>query len=533
MKHKKGVMFLIIVMAGMISLSSFSIAAEKPKYGGTLSVGLNDNIQTFSPATSHTGSNIASGPVFDSLLQYDFAFNPKPLLAKSWTISDDGLIYTFKLEEKVKWHDGEPFTSADVKFTIEKVLRPYHPGGALAYGQIEKIETPDKHTIVFTLKKSFAPFMKMLGPVHCKVLPKHIYEGTDIMKNPANMKPIGTGPFKFVEYKHGSYAIFECNKNYWKPGLPYLDKVIMRPILDESAMLAALENGDIGVLPTYTPILEIPRLQKDPRFVVTNKGHEGGSNIYMLKLNLREKPLSDLKVRQAISHALDKEKIHKLVVYGFTQRTDGPFPRSIPGWYNENQKTYPYDVDKANKLLDEAGYPRGKNGIRFKLGSDIVSGHRGLTKLSEVFREQLKAVGIDVVLQAHDMPSFVDKVYIKWDSDSSHMAHGMQFDPCVGWARYLITSQIKRQPFVNCGGYSNPKVDELFQKATVETDENKRVQYYHEIQAIIAEDIPILWFFNLPSPTTYNADFVGFPMGPAMFAENYATIWWKKGRDKP
>jgi peptide/nickel transport system substrate-binding protein len=193
--------------------------------------------------------------------------------------------------------------------------------------------------------------------------------------------------------------------------------------------------------------------------------------------------------------------------------------------------TYPYDPKKAERLLDEAGYPKGPDGIRFKIGSDMAAGHHGLIRLCEVAREYLKAVGIDLVLQTHEMASFVDKVYVKWNSDTSHMAHGMQGDPNIGYARYLITSQIKQLPFVNCGGYSNPKVDEAFEQGGMELDSQKRIKYWHIIQEECAKDIPIIWFWDMPSPSAWDANFVGFPMGPSSWGENYANIWWKQGRD--
>ena len=516
-----------VALLGLLGLLGMS--RETPQRGGVLNIALSSPIQSLTAATTHHPDLIAAGPMYDALLTYDRDLEPKPWLAKSWTVSEDGRTYTFELERHVTWHDGKPFTSADVKFTIEEILRKYHPSGAVLWANVGSIETPDPHTVVFKLAQPSAVFIKILGPYHVKIMPQHIYEGKGFLRHPANRRPVGTGPFKFREHRRGSYLIVERNPNYWKKGLPYLDRIVSKVFPNAAARIAALENGEVDLIPIYMPVHEIPRVEKNPKFAVTAGGYEGGAGVCMLKLNLRRKPLSDLKVRQALSYALDKDVIHKLAGYGYRRRTDGFIPRGIRDWYNEDQTTYEHDIEKANQLLDEAGFPKGAGGIRFELQTELAAGHLTHIRNCEVAKEQLKKVGIDMVLNMRDVGSHLDIVYNKWDFDLAIAGHGIQFDPALGGARYLTTEQAGKVPFTNGGGYSNPRVDELFAKVRIETDPETRREMFYEIQEILARDIPVIWLYDFPNPTAYNRDLVGIPMGPSSWGENYATVGWKQG----
>ena len=212
---------------------------ERPRYGGTFIVGSGGDPVTLNLATDFsTIDTLAASSIYNMLVKSDADLNPQPDLAESWKVSNDGLTYTFQLVKNATWHDGKPFTSADVKFTFAEVLKKYHPRGSVVLNSVESIETPDPHTVVFKLKQPFDPLMKFIGN-EAFIIPKHLYENTDILKNPYNLKPIGTGPFVFKEWKKGSHIALERNPSYFKKGKPYLDKIIIKVVPDASSRMIA------------------------------------------------------------------------------------------------------------------------------------------------------------------------------------------------------------------------------------------------------------------------------------------------------
>lgn len=280
-------------------------AGEKPKYGGTFVVAIAGDPTTLNSATNTDFyCKLISGTLFDTLVSVDFNFNPAPRLARSWEISPDGLTYTFRLA-KTKWHDGHPLTSEDVKFTVEQILEPFHPSGGQYKDRVQEILTPDPQTVVFKLKSPFGPFHIMLAN-DLYIQPKHLYEGTDILKNPARLNPVGTGPFKFVEWKKGSHIRVVRNNEYFETGKPYLDEIVFKIAADAGARMMAFEKGEIDYLSFYfCPSSEVARINKTPGLKASSKGHEIIGDTLDLFFNLDRSPLNNLKVRQAFAHAID------------------------------------------------------------------------------------------------------------------------------------------------------------------------------------------------------------------------------------
>ncbi|HSC70752.1 MAG TPA: ABC transporter substrate-binding protein, partial [Candidatus Methylomirabilis sp.] len=235
---------------GLAAEAGTAPSLEKPKYGGTFVVAIVNDPTTLNPATSSDFYvKIISGTVFDTLVNLDFNLTPVPRLATSWDVSKDGLTYTFHLA-KATWHDGKPLTSEDVKFTVEQVLGPYHPSGAQYKDRIQEIQTPNPQTVVFRLKTPFGPFLVMLAN-DLYIVPKHIYQGTDILKNPARLTPVGTGPFKLAEWKKGDYVRVVRNPDYFMEGKPYLDEIVFKVAADAGARMLAFEKGEIDYLSFY------------------------------------------------------------------------------------------------------------------------------------------------------------------------------------------------------------------------------------------------------------------------------------------
>ncbi len=196
--------------------------------------------------TTSGGTHTASELLYNGLVELGPELEPIPELAESWTVGEDGAVYTFKLREGVTWHDGEPFTSADVKFSFEEVLLQFHSRTRASVGPVlDSIETPDDLTVVFNFTEPYAPLLGQLDVTEAPIVAQHIYEGSDPQENPANIDPVGTGPFRFVSYTPDSEVRLERNPDYWKPDLPLLDEVVMRVNPEKGSQVIALEAGDV------------------------------------------------------------------------------------------------------------------------------------------------------------------------------------------------------------------------------------------------------------------------------------------------
>src|SRR6266478_2963303 len=216
-------------------------AAAQPRAGGTLTI-----VQGAEPATLVSAVNTStfigtvSTKIHEGLLDYDFDLKPRPVLAESWTVSPDGKTYTFKLRRGVTWHDGKPFTSADVKFSLEEIWKKLHPRGRVTFNKVIAVDTPDASTVVIRLSDPTPMMLAAFSSYESQVLPKHVYEGKDFTTHPALNAPIGTGPFVFKEWKKGDFIRLEKNPSYWDKGKPYLDAIVIRIIPDAAARAAAL-----------------------------------------------------------------------------------------------------------------------------------------------------------------------------------------------------------------------------------------------------------------------------------------------------
>ncbi|HXZ07795.1 MAG TPA: ABC transporter substrate-binding protein, partial [Paraburkholderia sp.] len=239
-----------------------------PNHGGTLTWLVAPEPASIVPLTTTAGGNAEIGPkVVEGLLTYDKDLNPEPLLATAWSVSPDGLQYRFSLRHGVKWHDGKPFTSADVAFSI-LTLKQVHPRGRSTFANVTDVKTPDPYTAIVELSKP-APFLlTALSGSESPIIPKHLYEGTDIAANPYNSAPVGTGPFVFKSFEHGSHILLERNPDYWDKPKPYVDKIIVRFLPDGAARAAALESGAANLGDQVIPLSDVKRFATLPNFDV-------------------------------------------------------------------------------------------------------------------------------------------------------------------------------------------------------------------------------------------------------------------------
>lgn len=462
--------------------------------------------------------------IFESLLTYDFKLEPHPSLAESWTVSPDGRKYTFKLRHNVKWHDGKPFTADDVVFTFTEYLIEVHPRSKAVF-QRTKVTKLDDYTVEFTLTEPFAPLLRSFDTIGAPILPAHLYKGTDFRKNPANASPIGTGPFRFKEWKRGEYIHLVRNDNYWRAGLPYLDEVYYRFVPDAASRALALESQQFDIATQNDlELIDAARLAKLPYLTSTTKGWEWASPIAWIELNLRKQPFSDKRFRQAMMYALDRRQFRDNVFQGFAKVATGPIHSASP-YYEPNVPLYEFNVAKAEALLDEMGLKRGANGVRTTVKLLGLPYGEVWNRAAETTRQALRRVGIEVVLESSDPAGWVQRL---GNSDFEMIMTYLTTlsDPALGVSRTFLTdNQRKGVPFSNESGYSNPKVDALFKEAATTIDESRRKKLYSEVQKVLVDDVAVVWLVELQWPTVMNKrlhNAVVDGLGPnSNFAEAY------------
>jgi peptide/nickel transport system substrate-binding protein len=508
----------VVAVVGLV-LPPCEAAAQKR--GGTLVMLVQPEPPTLASYISTSGPiGQVTSKIFDGLLEYDFSLKPIPGLAESWKVSPDGKTITFTLQRGVKFHDGKPFTSADVKFSVLEVLKKMHPRGPATFREVTEIDTPDAHTAIFRLAGP-APYLLMaLSGYESPMLPKHLYEGTDIKASKYGNAPVGTGPFKFVEWQRGQFIRLDRNPDYWKPGRPYLDRIVARFVTDSATRTAAIEKGEAHVGGfAAIPWPDVKALAKLPTIEATTKGYEMSSPIVQLDFNTRKAPFDNLKVRQAVSYAVSRKAVIENVWFGWGKPATGPINSNFApvGFYTSQVHNYdvPNGIETANKLLDDAGFKRGAGNIRFEIVHDVTPYGEEWQRYGEYVQQVLAELGIKATLRYEDVATWLKRLYTDYDFQlSSNWIQGLA-DPVIGVHRLYHSKQIRPGTvFVNETGWSSPRTDQLMDQATVELDPKKRAALYQEFQKLVVEAAPLVWVHELQFVTVYNKQFKDLIVSP-------------------
>ena len=483
-------------------LLSMSAWGAEAKRGGTLVLGSTQVPRHLNGAVqSGIATAMPSTQIFASPLRFDDKWNAQPYLAESWKLGEDGKSLTLNLRKNVVFHDGQPLTSADVAFTI-LAIKANHPFTTML-APVEKVDTPDPHTAVIRMSSPHPAIVLAMSPALCPILPKHIYgDGQDLKTHPRNStNPIGSGPFKLVEFQPGRRIVLERFDKFFLAGKPYLDKVIMDINPDASSLMLSFDRGDIQMYPFISVPSDLKRLATNQNATLTAKGYEGIGALNWLAFNLTRKPLSDVAVRKAIATAIDKNFICKVLMGGFATPDDGPIVPSSPFAVTDIVR-YPYDLKKAAAMLDAAGHKAGADGERFKLTIDYLPGADDQQKnVAEYIRGQLKKIGIGVEVRASaDFPAWAKRMATH-DFDMSMDIVFNWGDPVIGVARTYVSSNIKPIVWTNTQSYSNPKVDELLKEGGSELDPTKRKAYYAAFEKIVTDELPIDFINVIPYHT--------------------------------
>ncbi len=492
-----------------------------PKQGGTLIVGMTGDPATYNPDYQADGYlQPISENIFNRLVKITNKQTIVPDLAKSYEISEDGKEITFNLNENVRWHDGEPFSSADVKFTFDTIISQ---NGQLAGSltAVEEITAPDDNTVVFKLKENDSALLGYLAWDACYIIPKHIYEGTDWGSNPANQNPVGTGPFKFVKHDRGVSVTLERNDDYWGD-TAYLDRIIFSIIPDANTAVQALYNQELDILGVEPPLSETLTFQSDPNIEI---GKQYWPSRYYVFFNMTDSIFADAKLRQAVALGINKDDVINKALKGIGERSNTAMT-PVYDWALNTSDVFPErDVEKARKLIEEAGYKADSNGMYFSASFDVFN-IEPFPDIVMVIKDNLKEVGIDVKINTIEGAAWDEKVWYGRNYEFSLLAGYQGPDPGALKPRFA-TGEV-----INLMGYSNPMVDEALNKGASYVSQEDRAQYYKDAQKYIVQDVPIVPLSEYISIAPYQSYIVGHPTSDEVIDKTgfheYTYVWLNK-----
>ena len=530
-----------LALATLVTL--LTLAGPPPGFaaGRDLVVGLGGDATSLNPVVATDGvSYTVEWPIFDSLLELDERLNVKPLLAESWETSKDGLTYTFKLKKGVTWHDGKPFTARDVAFTFYSVLDPRVTTPHRAYFDalvgfpeltakenprkpeelaVRPIEVVDDHTIRFRLRYPSGSFLAVLTNPRAGIVPEHLLRGQDLNTAEFNRKPVGTGPFKFVEWRRAERIVLDANDRY-HGGRPALNRVIFRIIPDAVVLLQELRAGGVDLMEN-PPLTEVARLKQTPGLKVLT-----ADNTSYTYLGWRQDlaPFNDVRVRRALNHAIDAPSMIREVLQGYAAQATGQFPPS--SWaYDPSVKPYAYDPAKAKALLAEAGFKPGADGVltrdgkpfTFTIRHDVAN--QTVKDTAVIVQEYLKRVGVDAKLEPLDWPTFVKKLFAS-DFEGIVVNWTNHHDPDPFAFTIWHSSQWKGRNFAH---YKNSRVDELLEQARRTAVVAERKKAYAEFSKVLMEDAPYVFLYFPQQVYVTRQGYEGFVAIPT-FAGIYQSL---------
>lgn len=517
-----------IVAAGLLLLCVLpgASAAESPKRGGTLVIGTTTDVDTFNVLVSNS---ITSSWILDlmypSLLAMDEKANKVPYLAKEWGYSDGGRVAWFKLREGAKWQDGTPITSEDVKYTVDITVK-YNIGfNASLFSSVEKIVTPDAHTVQFYLNEPSVSFAPSAG-FWLRVVPKHIWAKVQDPKQFANDNPIGAGPFALVKYQRGQYYELAPVKQgfFVQSGPPLVDKVIFKIYPDINTLILALKKGEVDLSAESIPPASVPDLKRTKGINVVSGPSLGYA--YMI-FNLHSKQaafLADVQVRKAIAYAVNKDIINKMVLAGNGLPIATAVSPVLDFWHNPNVKDYAYDLNQAKRILDAAGYkdtngdgvrevPTSKGGGKLRVRILYDSGHAQQPKVMQILKDDLAKIGIEVVPDGMERNAYLAKRK-ELDFDLMLGRWGIMDEP-ADYLYLLYHSDTYGQGGINESGPNDPTLDKLLDEARKTGDVNLARDRVFKIQERLHELVPEVTLYVEQYYFAYRDRFTGYRLFPS------------------
>ena len=510
-------------LAGALPVGVPAVAsAQKPKHGGTIKIGSFQNIDTLDPhQTTFITACAIHNNIYNGLLKITSpdgkSVEFKPELAREWEIQGDR-VHVFRLQKGVTFHDGQPCTAAEVKASLERVKdKAQAPIHAWKLALLEHIETPDPLTVKLHFSTPY-PFLRVA------LTGSTGRAGTIVSVKAAKEKgkaygrhPVGTGPFKFVEWKEGDYILLEKNPNYWEADggnkLPYLDKVLIKFIIEPSTLVAAVKTGEVDGINNVAPQF-VGELRRDPKLSVFTAV---GGNWRCMHFNMAKEPFTDPALRKAIAFAIDRKEIVEKVEFGEAIVAHGPISPPMGGFYDpafETGKNGQYfDLEQAKALMKQSKHAGG-------VDVTLLTGNAGtFPRQAEMLQAQLAKIGVRVKIEIADAPTFRrrwlqerqwDIVTLQWDAD---------LDPDE-----TIYPELHSGEAWNAGKWVNKDFDRAVESARAEADPKKRKRFYDDAVKAIVADAPVAVILHANEQKVFAKHVKGFQMIPAGLI-NMHNVW--------
>ncbi|OGS43853.1 MAG: peptide-binding protein [Elusimicrobia bacterium RIFOXYD2_FULL_34_15] len=466
---------------------------------------------------SDSASGDINNLIFNGLVKYDKNIKIIGDLAESWSVSEDGKIIIFNLKKNVKWHDGKSFTAEDVEFTYKKLVDPkVKTPYSSDFEIVKKFEIINPYKIRIVYKEPFSPGLISWG---MGIIPKHIFEKGDFNTHPANRKPIGTGYYKFVEWKTDEKIVLEANSDYFE-GRPYLSKYIYRIIPDQSVQFLELRNETIDSMNltpdqynAYKSYFKNYSKFKYPTFGFTYLGY-----------NLLNQLFNEKEIRQAIAYSINKKEIVDGILLGYGLPATGPYPPT--SWaYNPEVKDYEYNIEKAKNIFKKYGWSDynkdgwlDKDGKKFEFTIITNQGNKSRSVACELIQEHLKKVGIKVNIRILEWSTFIHQYVDKKNFDAVILGWNLSRDP----DQYALWhSSQKKEGQYNFVNYENKEVDKLLEDGRRIFDEKKRQKIYQRIHKILADEQPYTFLYVPDALPVIHKKFTGPEVAPAGVGWNF------------
>ncbi len=502
---------LSMLVSGCAQAAAPGASGGQPQKGGTLTISLTDSdVRTFDPTQALENSSIwVNLQVYDQLVRVAAdGKSVEPDLASSWDVNTDGSEYTFHLRPNLKFSDGTPLTSSDVKFSIQRAAGD-KSGWNWIYPKMTDIQTPDANTVKFILATPWAPFVADMALFASSILP-----ATEVQAQGDNFfqKPVGTGPFMFISWDKGSKIVLKRNPNYWDSRYPLLDEVDFLYLPDDNARMLQFQGGELDIA-TNVPWNQIDALKKD-----SNVDMQIGPMYRMdyIVLNHTREPFKDEKIRQAMNYAVDKQAIIKTVLFGYGQPASSILPPMLD--WNDQLQPYPYDLQKAKDLMAQSSMPNG-----FNTTLQIWAGDAVARAVGAIVKDQLSKININVEVDELDGGTvFTNQTKLDYDMIFTYLTTDI-IDPDE-----LITYAFVGTSSTNAhwSGYDNPAIDKLAAQASQMMNPADRKNAYFQIQEMSTNAAQGLLMYYTPPRTAVSKHVHDFAIPPT---GNY-RLWlvWKQ-----
>lgn len=480
--------------------------------GGTFTFARSTDSDNLDPVVQDGNINIwVFMNIYDQLIRVtDDGLTLQPMLAEKWEISADNLTYTFHLRQGVKFSDGTALKASDVVFSLKRAKETANSPWSFTYEPVKDITAPDDATVVITLNQVWAPFLADISMFNSSIISEAFAKKVGVDK--LVEQTMGTGPYMLAEWKKGEYILLKKNPNYWEKGLPLLDQVKIAVVPDDNSRILQLQGGDIDGM-YDVPLSRIPDLKKDAKLQV---GLYTSTYNNFIVLNTRTGLLSDVKVRQALNYATDKQALINVVNFGVGEISNSFMPNGALYW-NKDQKGYPFDLDKAKQILKESGSPNGG-----KVAIMVRAGGATALQLATVLKDMWSKIGIDLDIQQLESTIVTSNYRAnKFEMYASGWTNDI-IDPDELVSYAILPEQTQNYHT----GWTNQQAIDAAKQARATLDSATRQKLYYQVQDLHMQDAPFIYLYTLPYVDVLKKQVQGFvhhPMGQWYFGRTSIT----------